>query len=133
METTTARAPPLSLCPSFHAASIRNALLPLKSLISFPVKRNSVKSLELNKRYGTFSTRTKVVRCDASSNVRVCHKLKPKVAVMADHLYIEIMFNKSFLSDEFGRFDRLRSKNLQTWHGKELYLLKMWRKRTSIR
>ncbi|KAJ6364976.1 hypothetical protein OIU76_029867 [Salix suchowensis] len=69
METTTARAPPLSLCPSFHAASIRNSLLPLKSLISFPVKRNSVKSLELNKRYGTFSTRTKVVRCDASSNI----------------------------------------------------------------
>ncbi|KAF9684202.1 hypothetical protein SADUNF_Sadunf04G0093400 [Salix dunnii] len=74
MATTTATAAALSLCPSFHAASIRNALLPLKSLISFHVKRNSVKSLELNKRYGTFSTRTKVVRCDASSNVRITHQ-----------------------------------------------------------
>ncbi|KAG6777637.1 hypothetical protein POTOM_017462 [Populus tomentosa] len=74
MATTTATAASFSLCP-FYSDSISNGLLPRKSLISFPVKRNSVKSLELNKRNGAFSTRAKpssfVVRCAASSNGRV--------------------------------------------------------------
>ncbi|KAL9391746.1 hypothetical protein Peur_015666 [Populus x canadensis] len=74
MATTTATAASFSLCP-FYSDSISSGLLPRKSLISFPVKRNSVKSLELNKRNGAFSTRAKpssfVVRCAASSNGRV--------------------------------------------------------------
>ncbi|KAJ7000871.1 chaperone protein ClpB3 [Populus alba x Populus x berolinensis] len=74
MATTTATAASFSLCP-FYSDSISNGLIPRKSLISFPVKRNSVKSLELNKRNGAFSTRAKpssfVVRCAASSNGRV--------------------------------------------------------------
>jgi len=96
MATTTATAASFSLCP-FYSDSISNGLLPRKSLITFPVKRNSVKSLELNKRNGAFSTRAKpssfVVRCAASSNGRVCDKLIPKVAMMANYLYIEIMLN----------------------------------------
>ncbi|KAH8511026.1 hypothetical protein H0E87_008535 [Populus deltoides] len=74
MATTTATAASFSLCP-FYSDSISNGLLPRKSLISFSVKRNSVKSLELNKRNGAFSTRAKpssfFVRCAASSNGRV--------------------------------------------------------------
>ncbi|XP_011014207.1 PREDICTED: chaperone protein ClpB3, chloroplastic-like [Populus euphratica] len=74
MATTTATAASFGLCP-FYSDSISNGLLPRKSLVRFHVNRNSVKSLELNKRKGVFSTRAKpssfVVRCAASSNGRV--------------------------------------------------------------
>ncbi|KAB5516441.1 hypothetical protein DKX38_027089 [Salix brachista] len=74
--TTAASLTGVGLCPSSssplsRSASITNALLPQKSLISFAGKRISVKSLEL-KRNGVRFQRTSrptsfVVRCDASN------------------------------------------------------------------
>ncbi|CAK7323015.1 unnamed protein product [Dovyalis caffra] len=67
----------VSLCPSSHSSSIRNTLLPQKSLISFYGKRNSFKSLELKRNcalsrgFQRISTRNKpssfVVICETSS------------------------------------------------------------------
>ncbi|XP_011035847.1 PREDICTED: chaperone protein ClpB3, chloroplastic-like [Populus euphratica] len=66
----------VSLCPSSssplsHSASIRNALLPQKSLISFAGRRIPVKSLELKRNCALFQRTSRptsfVVRCDASN------------------------------------------------------------------
>ncbi|KAJ6960112.1 chaperone protein ClpB3, chloroplastic [Populus alba] len=66
----------VSLCPSSssplsHSASIRNALLPRKSLISFAGRWTSVKSLELKRNVARFQRTSRptsfVVRCDASN------------------------------------------------------------------
>ncbi|KAJ6290378.1 hypothetical protein OIU78_026162 [Salix suchowensis] len=62
---------PSSLSPLSRSASITNALLPQKSLISFAGKRISVKSLELKRNGARFQRTSRptsfVVRCDASN------------------------------------------------------------------